>query len=162
MKKKGRVDARTAMEIGFNPARRVHLPVASLMGLRARWGSWATLRSASAWVWLIQRLKRVNDAIGIVRKLLKKIEIPVQPYSTTMSLTKVSHKFQVVIPKEVRELLGISKGDILQVYGKNHEIVMKKTDVKKPLSLKNLKGLGKDIWKDIDVEEYIKKERESW
>jgi hypothetical protein len=79
MKKKGRVDARTAMEIGFNPARRVHLPVASLMGLRARWGSWATLRSASAWVWLIQRLKRVNDAIGIVRKLLKKIEIPVQP-----------------------------------------------------------------------------------
>jgi len=79
-----------------------------------------------------------------------------------MPVTKVSHKFQVVIPKDIRELLGISKGDTLQVYKKNHEIIMKKADVKKPLSLKNLKGLGKEIWKDVDVEEYIKKERESW
>ncbi len=79
-----------------------------------------------------------------------------------MPVTKVSHKFQVVIPKDIREFLGISKGDTLQVYKKNHEIIMKKTDVKKPLSLKNLKGLGKEIWKDVDVEEYIKKERESW
>ncbi len=39
---------------------------------------------------------------------------------------------------------------------------MKKTEDKIPLSLKNLKGLGKEIWKDIDVDEYIKKERESW
>ena len=79
-----------------------------------------------------------------------------------MPLTKVSHKFQVVIPREVRELLGISKGDTLQVYEKNHEIIMKKMDAKRPLSLKNLKGLGKDIWEEIDVEDYIKKERDSW
>jgi hypothetical protein len=39
---------------------------------------------------------------------------------------------------------------------------MKKTEDKKPLSLKNLKGQGKEIWKDINVGEYIKKERESW
>jgi AbrB family looped-hinge helix DNA binding protein len=79
-----------------------------------------------------------------------------------MSLTKVSHKFQVVIPKDIREFLGISKGDTLQVYKKNHEIVMKKIEAKKPLSLRNLKGLGKEIWQAIDVDEYIKKERESW
>ena len=79
-----------------------------------------------------------------------------------MPLTKVSHKFQVVIPKEVRELLGITKGDTLDVYGKNHELIMKKSEIIKPLSLKNLKGLGKEIWKDIDVEDYIKKERECW
>ncbi len=79
-----------------------------------------------------------------------------------MPLTKVSHKFQVVIPKDVREILGISKGDTLQVYERDNEIVMKKLEIKKPLSLKNLKGLGKEIWRDIDVEEYIKKERESW
>lgn len=79
-----------------------------------------------------------------------------------MPFIKVSHKFQVVIPKDIRELLGISKGDTLQVYKKNHEIVMKKIEAQKPLSLKNLKGLGKEIWKDIDVDEYIKKERESW
>jgi len=39
---------------------------------------------------------------------------------------------------------------------------MKKSEVKKPLSLKNLKGLGKEIWKDTDIDEYINKERESW
>ncbi len=79
-----------------------------------------------------------------------------------MPFTKVSHKFQVVIPKDIRELLGISKGDTLEVYKKNHEIVMKKIKAKKPLSLRNLKGLGKEIWQTIDVDEYIKKERESW
>lgn len=79
-----------------------------------------------------------------------------------MPKTKVSHKFQVVIPKDIRELLGISKGDVLQVYEKDDEIVMKKTENKTRLSLKDLKGLGKEIWKDIDVEDYIKKERESW
>ena len=39
---------------------------------------------------------------------------------------------------------------------------MKKSEVKKPLTLRDLKGLGKEIWKDVDVEDYIKKERESW
>ena len=39
---------------------------------------------------------------------------------------------------------------------------MKKTEPEEQLSLKNLKGLGKEIWQDIDVDEYIKKERESW
>lgn len=79
-----------------------------------------------------------------------------------MPMTKVSHKFQVVIPKEIRELLGILKGDTLEVYGKNHEIIMKKMDLHKPLSLKHLKGLGKEIWKDVDIEDYINRERESW
>ena len=79
-----------------------------------------------------------------------------------MPLTKVSHKFQVVIPKNIRELLGISKGDMLQVYEKDDEIVMKKIKHTEPLSLKDLKGLGKEIWENTDVEEYVKKERESW
>jgi len=42
------------------------------------------------------------------------------------------------------------------------EQIMKKSEVRKPLSLRDLKGLGKEIWKDIDVEDYIKTERESW
>ncbi|MCE8426319.1 MAG: AbrB/MazE/SpoVT family DNA-binding domain-containing protein [Candidatus Methanoperedens sp.] len=79
-----------------------------------------------------------------------------------MPITKVSHKFQVVIPKEIREFLDISKGDTLDVYGKDHEIIMKKIHLRKPLSLKSLKGLGKEIWKDVDIEEYINRERDSW
>jgi AbrB family looped-hinge helix DNA binding protein len=74
-----------------------------------------------------------------------------------MPLTKVSHKFQVVIPKEIRELLCIKKGDTLEVYGKNNEVMMKKLDVKKSISLRDLKGFGKEIWKDVDVEDYINK-----
>jgi len=79
-----------------------------------------------------------------------------------MPLTKVSHKFQVVIPKEIRELLSISKGDILEVYGKNNEVIMKKLMPLKSISLKDLKGLGKELWEYTDVEDYIKKERDSW
>jgi hypothetical protein len=29
-------------------------------------------------------------------------------------------------------------------------------------SIMELKGLGKEIWKDIDVAEYIRQEREAW
>jgi hypothetical protein len=33
---------------------------------------------------------------------------------------------------------------------------------KKKHSLLELEGLGKEIWKDIDVDDYIDKERNSW
>ena len=33
---------------------------------------------------------------------------------------------------------------------------------KKSNRITDLKGLGKEIWKNVDVEEYIKKERETW
>ena len=26
----------------------------------------------------------------------------------------------------------------------------------------DLKGLGKEIWKNVDIEDYVKKEREAW
>jgi len=32
----------------------------------------------------------------------------------------------------------------------------------KSQSILNLKGLGKDIWTSIDVDDYLKTERESW
>ncbi len=39
---------------------------------------------------------------------------------------------------------------------------MKKAELKKPLSLRALQGLGKEIWDMVDIEDYIKWERESW
>ena len=30
------------------------------------------------------------------------------------------------------------------------------------INITKLKGLGKDIWKEVDVDSYIVKERESW
>lgn len=32
----------------------------------------------------------------------------------------------------------------------------------KRYSITDLKGLGKDIWKEIDADEYVAKERDSW
>jgi hypothetical protein len=31
-----------------------------------------------------------------------------------------------------------------------------------PARLRELKGLGKDLWRSIDVDEYIRQERASW
>ncbi|WP_045214009.1 hypothetical protein [Desulfonatronovibrio magnus] len=38
----------------------------------------------------------------------------------------------------------------------------KATTVSKPRSIMELKGMGKDLWKDIDVDKYITEERASW
>ena len=32
----------------------------------------------------------------------------------------------------------------------------------KSYKITDLKGLGRDIWENVEIEEYIKKERESW
>jgi len=66
-----------------------------------------------------------------------------------MPLTKVSHKFQVVIPKEIRELLCITKGDTLEVYGKNHEVIMKKLESKKSISLRILRDSARKSGKTL-------------
>ncbi len=46
-----------------------------------------------------------------------------------MEVVKVSTKGQVVIPKEIRDALGIRNGDYLVVMEKNGYIVMKKLSV---------------------------------
>ena len=31
-----------------------------------------------------------------------------------------------------------------------------------PLSLLDLRGLGKEVWRDVDAAEHVKRERETW
>ncbi len=63
-----------------------------------------------------------------------------------MTTVTVSPKFQVVIPKEVRESMGIVSGQKLQVMTHRNRIVFV------PLKpMKHLRGLLKDI--DTDVEQ---------
>lgn len=38
----------------------------------------------------------------------------------------------------------------------------KSTISKRTHTIKDLKGLGKDLWKNVDVEKYINRERDSW
>lgn len=50
-------------------------------------------------------------------------------------ITKVSSKGQIVIPKEIREKLGISPGEKMMVIRRDEEIILKKT---KKLSLEEV------------------------
>jgi len=61
-----------------------------------------------------------------------------------MDLVKVSPKFQVVIPKKVREELHLQPGQQLQVYVLDGSIRLHR-----PRSIKDLRGMAKGMkWKD--------------
>lgn len=63
-----------------------------------------------------------------------------------MSTVKVSPKFQVVIPKEIREKLELRPGEELQVYLHERSIYLHR-----PRSIKELRGIAKGLqWKDED------------
>ena len=74
-------------------------------------------------------------------------------------ITKVSKKFQIVIPKKIRETIGISEGDELSIDMDDDRIIIK---VRPKSYTKKLKGLHKDLWKGVDPKEYVKAEREGW
>ncbi len=74
-------------------------------------------------------------------------------------MTKVSKKFQIVIPKKVRDSIGISEGDEVSIDVDNDRIVIK---VKPKSYTKKLKGLHKDLWKVVDPLDYVKNERDGW
>ena len=63
-----------------------------------------------------------------------------------METVKVSPKFQVVIPKRVREVLELKPGEELQIY-----ILDKSIRLHRPRSIKELRGIAKSMqWKDED------------
>lgn len=72
---------------------------------------------------------------------------------------KLSSKYQIVLPRVIRDKFHLGSGDRLLIDSKKDHIILR------PLP-KNyteyMLGLGKDIWKGIDAAEYVKKERESW
>ncbi|BCB95223.1 AbrB family transcriptional regulator [Dissulfurispira thermophila] len=75
---------------------------------------------------------------------------------TTIRLTK---KSQIVIPKNIREKVGISEGDELIVDADKDKIIL---TVKPRSYSKKLRGLHKEIWKGVDPKKYVKGERDSW
>jgi len=63
-----------------------------------------------------------------------------------MDTVKVSPKFQVVIPKRVREALELKPGEELQVY-----ILDRTIRLHRPRSIQELRGIAKGMqWKDDD------------
>ncbi len=61
-----------------------------------------------------------------------------------METVKVSPKFQVVIPKKIRETLQLRPGEELQIY-----ILERSIRLQRPRSIKELRGIAKGMqWKD--------------
>jgi len=74
------------------------------------------------------------------------------------SKTKVTRKYQVTIPKEVRQKVGVEVGDEFKVSDKGELIVLQK--VSKPRGLLTFAG----CWKEYpeDPEEFMKDIRKLW
>jgi AbrB family looped-hinge helix DNA binding protein len=61
-----------------------------------------------------------------------------------MEIIKVSPKFQVVIPKKVREALDLKPGEELNIY-----LLDKSIRISRPHSIRELRGIAKGMqWKD--------------
>jgi AbrB family looped-hinge helix DNA binding protein len=72
---------------------------------------------------------------------------------------KVSAKYQIAVPQIARKKLNIKKGDRLLVDVQDGVIVL----IPQPKRYTDyLQGLHSEIWKDIDVQDYLKGEREAW
>jgi AbrB family looped-hinge helix DNA binding protein len=63
-----------------------------------------------------------------------------------METVKVSPKFQIVIPKKLRDEMDLKPGDELQIY-----LLDRSLHVQRRPSIKELRGIAKGLqWKDED------------
>jgi AbrB family looped-hinge helix DNA binding protein len=81
-----------------------------------------------------------------------------------ISLTKMSSKGQIVIPKDLREYLGFEEGEVFAMYGEGDTLVLKKIDVPSKQEFKELMEWGSQIAKEKgitrkDVEDAIREIR---
>lgn len=78
-----------------------------------------------------------------------------------MNVTTLSEKYQIVIPKTVREQLRLTVGNqvIVQPINDDSAII-----IKRPASLTDaLSGLGKEMWLELGgADNYVKMERAAW
>ena len=79
-------------------------------------------------------------------------------FMTTTSVN-VGSKYQITIPQIVREKLNIKKGDRFLVDVQDGVIVL---IPKSKRYTSYLQGLHYDIWKDVNVQNYINGERRAW
>lgn len=73
-------------------------------------------------------------------------------------VTRLSSKYQVVIPKEVRDALGLKPHDAVIFLIDGDEVILRP----KPRDfVEALRGLHKEVWME-DVDGWLEEERASW
>ena len=68
----------------------------------------------------------------------------------------------VELDKITREIEGLDYDNKINLMARMVSMLRFSPVSEKSNKITDLKGLGKEIWKNVDVEEYIKKEREIW
>ncbi len=78
-----------------------------------------------------------------------------------MDTAKLSRKYQIVVPKEVRKKMNLRVGERVAVYGVDENRAML---IRRPKSYADaLQGLGKEVWEALGgADKYIREERASW
>ncbi len=77
----------------------------------------------------------------------------------SLDTAKVSGRYQIVIPKRIRERLGLQPGDYLLLSVEEDKVVMRL----RPRSYtEHLRGLHKEVWQDVEAEDYVRGERATW
>lgn len=72
---------------------------------------------------------------------------------------KVSKRHQISVPSAVRKRLGIKQGDRLLVEVKGDMLIL----LREPRDyVDHLSGLHEEIWRNLDVDEYLEGERTAW
>ena len=72
---------------------------------------------------------------------------------------QVSEKYQVVIPREVRQKLNLQPRDTLLFLIDGDTVIIRP----RPASFTAaLRGLHKELWADADVDEWLQQERTAW
>ncbi len=82
-----------------------------------------------------------------------------------VAITKMSSKGQIVVPKRLRELLGISSGEIFAMFGNDDTIVLKRLNVPSKNEFEALLKWGEEFAKrkkikKVDVAKAIAESRE--
>ena len=74
-----------------------------------------------------------------------------------MPITKVGGRYQVVVPKEIREAINLKPGDYLEVKIVDGAVVM----VPQASYTSRLFGKHREVWQEEDAVAYVRRERES-
>ncbi|MBI4281806.1 AbrB/MazE/SpoVT family DNA-binding domain-containing protein [Candidatus Uhrbacteria bacterium] len=78
-----------------------------------------------------------------------------------MATAKLSTKYQIVVPREVRKKMQLHAGTIVTLYPLDKDRALL---VKRPKdAVAALEGLGREVWESLGgTDTYIRKERTLW
>jgi bifunctional DNA-binding transcriptional regulator/antitoxin component of YhaV-PrlF toxin-antitoxin module len=71
---------------------------------------------------------------------------------------RVDEDLKIQLPDDVRERLGIRPNDTVMIdIGRHSLIVIREPDD----YVESIRGLGKEIWADVDIDDWLRREREA-